>query len=431
MPPRIVLQFLVAGLVCFYAAFCPAAEPKPIESDWPQFRGPRGDGTWFGPELPEVWPETGLKQIWKQPVGGGYSGISVADHRVITMDRQTDPETERVLCLDEATGQPIWQHVYDVKYGKLDYGNGPRSTPTIDGGQVYTIGALGDVRCLDLRTGQLIWKKNYLTDFEGRLPTWGFAGSPVVYRDWLILQPGGEKNSSVIAIDRSTGKEVWRSLSDEAGYCTPLIHHAHGQDQLVIWTPSHIRGLEVQTGKPLWSHPYEITYGVSIAKPIVHENLVFVAGYWHGSRAIRLGSTPTDATLAWEENRYLRGLMSQPLYREGHVYLLDKQYGLTCFELKTGTKIWDDKNQMTPRGRNPHASLVWLGETDRAIILNEEGELILARLNPAGYHEQSRTKITDFTWAHPAFAGNRVFARTDKELIGVELPRSTAPASNR
>jgi hypothetical protein len=128
-----------------------------------------------------------------------------------------------------------------------------------------------------------------------------------------------------------------------------------------------------------------------------------------------------------KENTLLRGLMSQPLYRDGHVYLLDKQYGLTCFELQTGKKLWDDANQTTPRGRNPQASLVWLGDTDRAIILNEEGELILTRLNPEGPHEQSRTKIIGPTWAHPAFAGNRVFARNDTELVCMSLDEASKP----
>lgn len=401
-----------------------AGDSETVETDWPQFRGPRGDGTWHGPKLPATWPAGGLKQLWKQPIGGGYAGVSVVQDRVITMDRQTNPEVERVLCFDAATGTLAWEHKYPVQYGKLDYGNGPRAAPTIHEGAVYTVGALGDLRSLDLKTGKPNWERNYLNDYGGRMSTWGFSGSPVVYGDWLILQPGGEKGSSVVAIDRHTAKEVWRSLDDEAGYSTPVIHRAHGIDQLIVWTPSHIRCLEAKTGNLLWSHPYEITYGVSIAKPIVHENIVFVAGYWDGSKAIRLGDTPTGASLAWEESKFLRGLMSQPLYRDGHAYLLDKQYGLTCFELKSGRKIWDDKNQMTPRGRNPHATLVWLGDGDRAIILNEEGDLILARLNPNGYEEQSRTRITDFTWAHPAFAGNRVYARTDKGIVCVALDQS-------
>ena len=114
--------------------------------------------------------------------------------------------------------------------------------------------------------------------------------------------------------------------------------------------------------------------------------------------------------------------MSQPLYRDGHVYLLDKQHGITCFELASGRKLWDDKNRLTPRGRNPHASLVWLGDSDRFIALNAEGELVQGRFRPGGYEETSRTKVIGFTWAHPAFAGEHVFARSDEELTCVRLP---------
>lgn len=394
-----------------------------LAEDWPQFRGPRGDGTWKAPALPEKFPVDGLKTLWEREIGGGYAGISVVGDRVYTLDRQTAPtEVERVLCLSTTDGSIIWEHPYPVEYKGLDYGNGPRSQPTVHDGRVYAVGALGHVHCLDAQSGKVLWHAHYQRDWNGRLPTWGYAASPVILDDLLVLQPGGDKGAGVVAVGRTTGREIWRSLSDEAGYATPLLFRAHQRDQLVLWTPSHIRGLDARSGEAYWGVPYEITYGVSIAKPILQENLVLVAGYWHGSKAIRLGETPQAAKLEWEENRYLRGLMSQPLYRDGHVYLLDKQYGLTGFELATGKKLWDDKNTMTPRDRNPQASLVWLGDTDRALILNAEGELILARITPEGYAEQSRQKIIGFTWAHPAFAGNRVYARSDTEIVCVELP---------
>lgn len=390
--------------------------------DWPQFRGPRGDGTWHAPDLPERWPETGLKQLWRQEIGGGYAGVSVVGDRVYTLDRQKPPdERERILCFHAESGQLLWKHEYPVEYGKLDYGNGPRATPTIHDGRLYSVGALGDVKCLDAKTGDVVWQLHYVRDFGGRLPTWGFAGSPVIHGDFCYLSPGNANGASVIAVHRLTGKELWRSLSDEAGYATPIVFAAHGRDQLFCWTPSHLRCVDATTGEPLWSHPYEITYGVSIAKPIMQEGIVFIAGYWDGAKAIRLGETAKSAKLTWEDNKYLRGLMSQPLYRDGLCYLLDKTHGLTCFELQTGKKLWDDGNQMTPRGRNPHASLVWLGDADRAVILNENGDLILARLNKDGYRETSRTNIIGFTWAAPAFAGDKVYARSDTEIVCVSL----------
>lgn len=407
------VQVLLASV--FFAAAATA-------EDWPQFRGPRGDGTWQGLDLPAAWPESGLKVHWRKPIGGGYAGIAVVGDRLFTLDRQTEPvERERVLCLDTASGEIVWQYEVPVTYGSLDYGNGPRCTPTVHDGRVYTVGALGHVACLDAATGKVIWTKDYRDDFGGRLPTWGYAGSAVIHRDVVLLAPGGP-DAGLVALDRVTGKERWRSLTDEAGYCTPLVVSFPTGERIFHWTPSHIRGVDFATGKPLWGIPYEITYGVSIAKPIFQENLLLVAGYWHGSKAVRVNAdNPTSAELAWEENRYLRGLMSQPLYRDGYVYLLDKQYGLTCFELATGKKLWDDRNTATPRDRNPQLSLVWLGETDRALILNADGELILARLTPEKYEEISRVPLIGFTWAHPAFAGTSVYARSDTEIVGASL----------
>jgi outer membrane protein assembly factor BamB len=392
--------------------------------DWPRWRGPRGDGTWSAPKLPEKWPDAGLRQAWRQPVGGGDAGVVVANGRVCTMDRPKEPaNTERVLCFDATTGKPLWAHAYTAAYGKLQHGNGPRAAPTIHDGRVFTLGALGTVCCLDAASGKLLWTKDTVAECGARLPMWGFAASPLIFGKSVIVHVGAQPDGSFLALDRKTGRELWRSVPDRAGYCTPILIRHAGQPQLVCWTPENIRGLDPRDGKPLWAVPYKVTYGVSIASPSFQEGIVFVAGYWEGSKAVQLGARAADAKLLWEENQFLHGEMSQPLYRDGHVYLLDKTHGLTCFELKTGRKLWDDANQMTPKGRDPQASLVWLNDTDRAIILNASGELILARLNPTGYHEQSRTKIIGKTWAHPAFAGSRVFARNESELVCVELPK--------
>lgn len=390
--------------------------------DWPQYRGPRGDGTWRAPLLPEQWPAAGLRVRWKQPIGGGYSGISVVGTRVYTLDRQTTPhERERLLCLDAQTGDVVWEHSWAVTYGDLDYGNGPRAQPTVSEGRVYAVGAVGDVRCVDAATGRLIWSKQYVRDFGGRLPTWGFAGAPVLHGGRLLLAPGGAE-AGLVALEPDSGQEIWRSLSDEAGYSTPVVVESAEGTRVIHWTPSHVRCVDFNEGRLLWSHPHKVTYGVSIAKPLVQEGLVVISGYWEGSQALRLNPAEGEPRLAWEDARWLRGLMSPALFREGYAYLLDKQYGLTCLEVATGKKLWDDGNQMTPRGRNPQASLVWLGEQDRVLILNAEGELILARLNPTGYHETSRTQILGPTWAHPAFAGHEVYARSDTEIVCVELP---------
>jgi outer membrane protein assembly factor BamB len=331
------------------------------------------------------------------PDGGGPDGV------------------ERVHCLDAATGETLWTHKYAVKYGNLGgYANGPRTSATIHEGKVFTLGAVGHLHCFDARSGRCLWSIDTVAKLKAQVPEWGFASSPVMDGDRVILHLGAKDGGCVIALDGRTGKEAWRSLDDPPGYCTPAIFDTPAGRMLVLWTPKHIHALDPATGKPLWKVPYEVTYGVSIASPIHQDGIIFVTGYWEGSKAMRVGKTRTDHELLWTESKQLRGLMAQPLHRDGHVYTIDKGFGLTCFELKTGKKQWDDDNQLTPSGRNPHASIVWLNDGDRALALNSAGELILCRLRPNGYEEQSRAKVLKGNvWGHPGFADRFLFAKTD------------------
>jgi outer membrane protein assembly factor BamB len=380
--------------------------------------------------------------VWKQQVGGGYAGVTVADGRVYTLDLEAPvakkaeagkPDgTERVLCFDAVTGKPLWSHKYAVRYGGLGgYANGPRTSPTVHDGKVYALGAVGHLFCFDAKTGEIVWQHDTVAKFGARVPEWGFAGSPVIDGDNVIVHLGG-KDACLLALDRKTGKEVWRALGDPAGYCTPVVIEPKSGKQVVLWTPEFVHGVDAATGKPLWKVPYKVTYGVSIAPPVFHDGILFVTGYWEGAKAIKLGPKPTDAEVVWTEAKTLRGLMAQPMYRDKHVYSIDRGFGLTCFELASGKKLWDDDNQLTPKARNPHASIVWLNDTNRVLALNATGELVLARLTPKEYDEHSRTKaLNGRVWGHPAFAGRWMFAKTDGgeawqsagqcELVCVEL----------
>lgn len=398
--------------------------PDPMSGeDWPQWRGPRGDGTWRGPKLPPGWPKDGLQRVWRHQLSGGYGGVAVTAGRAYVMDRQREPEdVERVLAFDAAGGELLWSHSYPADYRGVEYGNGPRATPTVFQGRVYTLGAVGRLLCLDAVTGDVVWSKDLVGQCGARVPPWGLSASPVVFENLLIVHAGAEPDGSLIALDGRTGEERWRSLPDPAGYATPILIRHQGTPQLVAWTPTHVRGLAPATGELLWSVPFVVNYGTSIASPIFRDGLVLVSSYYDGSLAIRPGDGSQPAEVAWRDRRNLRGLMMQPLYRDRHAYLLDKRHGLTCFELATGKKLWDDDNRLTPKGRNPQATLVWLGDDDRAIGLNSDGELILLRLRPEGYLEESRTKVIGPTWAHPAYAGNCVYARNDSEIVCVLLP---------
>lgn len=397
--------------------------------DWPQWRGPHADGRWNAPRLKSPWPLEGLHTRWRTAVGGGYSGVVVHGERAYTMDRQAEPkekptrEVERVLAYDLNDGRLVWKHEYQVTYGNLDYGNGPRAAPTWSAGHVYTLGAMGHACCLDAETGQPIWQRDLVAEEQAAIPQWGLAASPIIFQNLVILHPG-LPGGCFVALDGAAGQEQWRAGDDPGGYATPILVRHRGRHLMIGWTPEHVVGVDPAIGTLLWKIPYKVTYGVSIATPIFvpETEMVLVCGYWEGSKAIQLGPRPEDARLAWEDNENLRGLMSQPLRRGKLAFLLDKSHGLTCFELATGAKLWDDRHQLTPRGRNPQASLVWLGDSEEILALNSEGELVHARLSADGYRELSRAKIIGPTWAHPALAGSVVVARSDEELVCVELP---------
>ena len=172
--------------------------------------------------------------------------------------------------------------------------------------------------------------------------------------------------------------------------------------------------------------PYKIKYGVSIAMPIFHDETVLVCGYWHGSRAIKLGKNPTDARLLWQDEENIRGLMAQPLYRDGLVYLIDRSNGLSCFELTTGKRLWNDADNhtVTPADKNPQSTMIWAMDgkrNDRALILNANGELLSITLDREGFKIHSRAQVIGKTWAHPAYARGHIFARSDREIVCLKL----------
>ena len=387
--------------------------------DWPRWRGPGSDGRWNPPNIPANFAKKEPLQLWKTEIGAGFGGVTMSNGRVYVMDRLKAPtEVERVLCFDAESGQELWKHAWEVSYGGMDYATGPRTSVNITEGRAYALGATGVVVCLDATTGKVMWEVNTVETCGAKVPTWGFAASPVIDGDRVLLHVGA-KEGSVIALNKSSGKEVWRGGPDRAGYCTPeIISHA-GARQLIAWGPEHVQSLSPDTGSVNWIYPYKITYGVSIAQPLFQDGILLVSGYWHGAKAFRLG---TGAELLWENETEICGLMSSPLFKDGVVYMLDKNRGLQAFELKTGKILWSDDNTLTPKDRNPQMSLVWMDESKNlAALLNASGELVYVTLTPEKREEQSRWQIIGKTWAHPAFAGNRVFARSDKELIAWQL----------
>ncbi len=402
----------------FLLALLPFAAPARA-LDWPQWRGPNRDNVWLEKGLPDRLPAK-LEPRWKRSIGGGYGGIAVVAGRAYVMDRKKGPpEVERVLCLDTASGKALWEHAYPVKYGKLDYGNGPRATPTVHNGRVYTMGALGHLHCLDARSGKVVWARDTGKDFKGVVPTWGHACSPLVDGPRLVVQVGGRPDAGLVALDVNTGKEVWRALSDRPGYSSPVLIDTGRARILAYFTPQHVVALEPGSGKVLWKVPFEgIEYDVSISDVVFGDGVLLAGNYWSGSKAIRVNERGLDPKVAWEGKR-LSLLMAAPLVKDGHAYALDRFRGVKCVELKTGEVKWEGWH-VTPRDRNPQASFCWVGG-NRALVLNTPGELVLAELTPAGHRELGRAKVVGRTWAHPAFAEGCCFARNDEEIVCVPI----------
>ncbi len=403
----------------FFAAFLISSVAFSAE-DWPSWRGPYADGSWNPEDIPADFDRKEPERLWKKDIGAGFGGVTTSGSRVYVMDRLKTPrEVERVLCFDAESGNALWQQSWEVSYGSMEYGTGPRASVNIREGKAYTLGAAGVAACFDAETGRVIWQVDTVKTFGAKIPKWGFAASPVIDGSRVLLHVGANAGS-VIALDKSSGKEIWRGGPDPAGYCTPeIITHA-GTRQLIAWGPENVQSIDPDNGRVNWTFPYKITYGVSIAQPLYHDGILLVSGYWHGAKALQLGEK--SPSLLWENQNEICGLMSAPLFKDGVVYMLDKTRGLQAFELKTGKILWSDDNKLTPKGSNPQMSLVWMQESaNLAALLNASGELVYARLTPDKGEELARWQIIGKTWAHPAFAGNRIFVRSDKELSAWQL----------
>ncbi|WP_339734470.1 PQQ-binding-like beta-propeller repeat protein [uncultured Gimesia sp.] len=409
--------------------------------DWPQWGGPEQDLVWRETGIVKTLPTTGLlPRVWSTPIGEGYSGPAVAEVNsrwcVFVTDRIFKQRVgyERVLCLDAESGKPIWNYEYPVEYS-VSYPAGPRATPVIDAGRVYTLGAQGHLFCFDAATGKVLWSKNFVEDYGTRLATWGMVAAPLVDGDQLITLVGGQKNSLVVSFDKATGKELWRALDDRAvGYAPPVIFTFGGKRELIVWHPTAVSALEPKTGKLIWEVPYGVRYGLSIATPRKVKNRLFVASFYNGPRMIEVSNDGSQAKIVWSGNSDselktdgLHPIMMTPIFNGTHIYGVCSYGQLRCLDASNGRRLWETE-KATGKGRWWNAFIV--PHEDRYFLHNEQGDLIIANLTPQGYEEISRAKLIEPTrrvqrrmtiWSHPAFAMKSVFARNDKEIIRVDL----------
>lgn len=415
--------------------------------DWPQWMGPKRDNVWRETQILTSFPAAGPKTVWRRPIAGGYSGPAVARGAVLVMDfkptrgkstldfnnRDRLRGKERVICLDAATGQQRWQKQYECEYN-MSYATGPRCTPTVADGKVYTLGAEGNLHCWDASNGKVLWSRDLKKDYKAETPMWGFCGHPLIEGKKLFCLVGGE-GSVAVAFDKDTGKELWRSLSArEAGYCPPTLIEAGGKRQLLIWHPEAINGLDPKTGQVYWSVPLVPNFGMSIAAPRKSGDLLFASGIRDVAVVLRLASDRPAVDEVWRGDPKIAVYCSTstPFLENGMIYGTDCNSGhLRCVRLATGERLWET---LAPTAggeqRAPHGTAFIVKHEDRFILFAETGDLIMAKLSPEGYEEISRAKLLEPTggafgrkvvWSHPAFANRCVFARNDQEIVCVSL----------
>ncbi len=384
-------------------------------TDWPQWRGPNRDGRSAETGLLTEWPSAGPPLAWKAAgAGTGYSSISTSAGKLFTVGSRGG--TEFVHAFDLATGRKLWEAANGAEYGN-DRGNGPRSTPTIDGDRLYIMGASGDLSCLETAAGKRVWSLNVLKEFGGSNPRWGLSESPLVYGDRVLINAGGP-GASIVALDKRTGKVIWKSESDGAGYSSAVVQRVGDTEQAVFFTATRALGVDVKDGRLLWQYPRVANRVANIATPVVKDNFVFLSSdYGTGSALLELepsggGVTATEVYFTQE----MRNHHSSSILVGEHLYGFSSAI-LTALRFADGVTAWKDRSV----GKG---SLVFAD--GHLYLFSENGVVGLAEATPAGYREKGRFSIQQAglpTWAHPVISGGHLFIRDQDTVYAYDVKK--------
>ena len=382
------------GIIC---AFQPANA-----SDWTMFRGPGHNGISNETDWKIAWPESGPAKLWEASVGTGFSSVSVADGRVFTLGNEEKKDT--VYAFDAVTGKTIWTHVYSSDIGSKFYEGGPGSTPTVDGDHVFTLSKWGDLYCLNTADGNVIWQRQLEKEEGLRLPDWGFNGSPLVHENMLILNVGG----GGMAVDKRSGKTIWLSNDEEAGYSTPLPFSKDGKQYVALTSGDSFLAAEADTGKKTWEISWPTRYGVNAADPIIVGDQVWIgSGYGKGNGLFNMDGSNTSEV--WK-NTDLKTQQNPPILIEGHLYGFDGDAGknspLKCVELKTGKVIWQAEGIR-------YGAVAAAG--NQLIVISDKGELMIAPATPEGFTPSARATVLDGKcWTVPVLSNGLIYVRNSR-----------------
>lgn len=393
-----------------------ASAKDKTKHDWPRFLGPHGNGISDETGLLRSWPEKGPQEIWRVPIGIGYSGIAISNGRIYTMDGRND--SEYLLCLNAENGQEIWRNEVEPLFKEQlsGVGDGPRSTPAIDGDVVYALSANGHLLAATTQAGTTIWKIDVKQKFEFDPPElwYGFSSSPFIDQNMLLLNVGGKGTRSIAALDKKTGETIWTTHQDIAAYSTPIAIEFGGKPQRVFVTGFNVVSLS-REGKVLWRYPWDGGNILKIANPVfVPPDKIFVsASYSVGAVLLQMQRQSDSLTVreVWKS-----GVMSN--HFQTSILLGKYLYGFDdgtfkCIEAETGKKMWAKR-------RLGKGSLIYAD--GMLIVLSERGQLVLAEANPQQYVElASAPVLTGRTWTPPSLANGRLYLRHQSEMVCLKL----------
>ena len=375
-------------------------------ADWPQWRGLHRNGISPETSLLEEWPEGGPALLWKaKGLGEGYASLAAADGRVFTQGQHDDQPY--VVAFDEQTGQKLWETPNGGRY-RHRRGNGPRSTPTVDGERVYALGADGSLTCVEAASGKRVWNSNLLERFNAINIAWGISESPLIDGNRVIVTPGGS-GASIVALDKRNGNLIWKSQSDKASYCSAIVADIGGVRQYILMTAEAAVGLRAKSGELLWRYGRVANqHGINVASPIVQDEFVFLSSdYGTGCALLRLSSQAGG--IKAEEIYFTRNMRN---HYSSSVLVGDHLYGyssriLTCMNFKTGEVAW--RNRSVGKGQLIYA--------DRHLyLLSEDGNVGLVEATPEEYREKSRFLLGDdpqAPLADTSTAGQKELSPTD------------------
>jgi outer membrane protein assembly factor BamB len=378
-------------------------------AEWPGFRGPRRDGVIAGVRIRTDWSASPPVELWRQPIGPGWSSFAVRGNLLYTQEQRGDDEV--VACYNVTTGEPVWKHRDAARFWESHAGAGPRATPTLHDGRVYTFGPTGILNSLDADDGAVVWSRNVASDTGTKIPMWGFASSPAVVDDVVIVGAGGR----LAAYERATGNRRWLGPDGGEGYSSPHLLTIGGVAQVLLLSEAGAVGVAPGDGRLLWEHSWR--QGMRIVQPAFTPggDVLISAGDGQGLRRLSIAHEADG----WKvEERWtssgLKPTFNDFVVHEGHAFGFDGSI-LASIDLNNGTRKWKG-------GRYGHGQLVVLPDQDLLLVLSEEGELALVRAVPDRFTELARLPaIEGKTWNHPVLAGDVLLVRNGQEMAAFRL----------